>query len=349
MSVKTLQNRFLHRIITHAPGTASTVFVGPYYAKLYHGAVCIFSVDDPSFCKKIFLHDTTPAEKWTAYVDLSRREIMVEGVCRGRFFRYLLSAQEDGIYFIPLKNILSITIDDTVVDLQIKKKYLIIAARGSVVQNTGRLMLGCNKTPLLERIRKDPSLDEILPLLYHMAHPKPYVPSADCFLGRIFEQIQKKERFLLEDSFRTLWNVYTEGYAVLKKFDDSFSGQDLPVFSEALSSALTCIPYLIQSLFIREEDAKIFLLPCLLKPFASGRLIDVPFGKGHKISFEWSRHSVRRILIEAACDDLLYIDAKEISCRVTQIKSASRKKEQLFSEGIAVKEKKLYVVDRLTS
>lgn len=89
----------------------------------------------------------------------------------------------------------------------------------------------------------------------------------------------------------------------------------------------------IKKQFIKEKGSSVQILPTLAPQFHSGRLVDSLTSKGHKVSLEWTKKSMRRLQIVPACDDeLTFQFPKEITSCI-QKSNKRDKKERYLRNG----------------
>ncbi|HXF28411.1 MAG TPA: hypothetical protein VN457_01055, partial [Chlamydiales bacterium] len=196
----------------------------------------------------------------------------VSGVAASGFFRYCI---EPGIVRLHTLK------DEIAFDCKIVEK-----------QHRERLLLGCHKAQDVMLIRRRCDIREIVPIWF--------------FLAQSFPAAQTKK--WPQEAFS---DIFHAGFEDL--FFPSFKhakelGYSLP---ELFPLEFFATSYAeIRALFFQEESDKWLLLPQLLKEFHAGRLIDLQTQKRHRVAIEWSKKMIRRMTIEAACDDSIQLQLK---------------------------------------
>ena len=110
--------------------------------------------------------------------------------------------------------------------------------------------------------------------------------------------------------------------------------------STSVMSNLTSLASLLRSLFMCEEERGIALLPKCLPSMLSGQLInEMAFNEKVKVSFDWRRREVRRVLITPVEDVVFRLHVPQFSsCRLRminhrEVSSLSLEKEHDFKKG----------------
>ncbi len=363
MSVLKLMKTTNRVPFSHTNGIRTILPETPFVLELFHTAIRLYRLDEEAPIGELIFPKLGLCEGWTVFFDYEHRQVLIEGNSAVGFFRFSLNVSSDGIYFLTHKQPLTIAHASSVQILPIKKPFLISqllktsleskpdSSTGvGIHQSRPFLSLGCNKDPLIERMRDRPIMEEIVPLLYHQAAGKKASLSTDTLLGKLVDAVEKSQRHEVLGLLRKFWTMALEGNCVPKRGDNLFFGYDISFVPDdiLLKDALHIVSYAIRSMFIKEKSDGIHLLSCLPKDFVAGRLLEEVLEKGHQVSFEWRRGVVRRILLCAASDDDVLFLTGATSCSVRCCTLKNNKRDQNLSDRIAIKSGYRYLLDNFT-
>lgn len=139
--------------------------------------------------------------------------------------------------------------------------------------NLMRLSLGMDKAQDIDLIWRRQNLEELLPLIFHLAQ---WVPAS------VFPDVP-------EDVDLLNWcNARFTSMLVPRLFDDDYQGLGMDIETKTGIKPLD----LILGLFIREEEGVTIPRPI----FHAGRLLNVRLSNGDVIDLEWSKKQIRRIV-----------------------------------------------------
>lgn len=153
-----------------------------------------------------------------------------------------------------------------------------------------RLFLGVDKSQDWQMVRRRCNMNEVLPYLYWLSQSIP-LP-------------QEVHGSFLRD-LKALFSAGFSDLLVPRLIDTDHNGYEV-IVSDTNQSPLVLLKHLfgrIRSLFFQEQNGQIAILPNLPSECHSGTLSGITTARGHTISLEWTKHLIRRVSIEAACDD----------------------------------------------
>lgn len=102
----------------------------------------------------------------------------------------------------------------------------------------------------------------------------------------------------------------------------------------------------IKSLFIKIEGNTFYILPCLLKQFHSGRLINISCGSIGFIDLKWSKKTIKQVVFRSLHDgEVNFIFSKEIFKFRLTVLDCKKKYSVLVGSPIEIKSNNTYVLD----
>lgn len=297
MQIKVAQR---YRPFTHAPG--SYVLLPDTSTRLQIFPALI-KVDDlsealPKAVREIPLSIDGPVEDFTVQQDLERRQILVWGNTRSGFMRYqILSHGNNDIQFKWEKVPNSISPESNAAQ----------AAAGAAGQGE-RLSLGSHKAQCWEKMNQRNEMTDILPLWLMLGS---MTPSSDNWewtgtasLLRDCEQaIQQRDIEQIAKKFKSLFLAGFETGLSPTLIDLKHQGFHLPPVGPTQSTSplllLTDGAKLIRSLFIQRQENHLHILPALPVEFHCGRYIRIQYDDGISIDLEWSKKTIRRMILHS--------------------------------------------------
>ena len=261
-----------------------------------------------------------PIKEFTLQQDLEKGCVFVFGIAKEGRFRIRIEAMADGIHWTAEK-----------------APALIPAAlwwnhEGAFLAHapTMRFSLGCHRAQDMEQVWRRFDLQELLPLLYRLSQWTPAYPSPNlklCELG--FEE-------LLRGAFRS---ILTPSWT-----DERHQG---------LLPTETALPDLPPAALVHELGLRIRkLLICdsemsivLANPhFPFGRCLDLSLSHVGSIDLEWSKHSLRKVILRTKASGKLRLQTPYRSFR---LRASLREKGKVHSRDlIEVEENHIYYLDR---
>ena len=250
-----------------------------------------------------------PLKEFTAELDLEHQELCVFGKTRKGFMRYLLSAKEDGVWLtmekIPEeKTVCTRSFPPHEVILSKGEKMLVcLPLKGAEELAKGeRLSLGMHKSQDFDMVRRRGDFKEIFPhwlalgsLVRGEESDAPFPLLTQCRAT-----IENRQRESVLEAFEALFLAHFEGVLVPRSLDTDYQGiqEQTPPPQANPTPLLTEGSRLIRSLFIQERENGVALLPCLPPEFHSGRMTGVKTADGHRWDFEWTKKSLRTVLLQ---------------------------------------------------
>lgn len=229
-----------------------------------------------------------PLEQFTVTLDLERERVELSGFSTHGFIRY------------------KITNGKIICDKGEREEFSFSEEKWSQ-NHVSKLFLGSNKAQNVEHMFQRGQLSELLPHLFLLAQMVPGVKDIAAAPGTLL--------FLAESDpcYENLKNLIRAGFKSLfypRLFDDSYLGFAPICGSVENQSPLLLLQKLyplLVGLFFKEEESAWHILPKLPKEFPVGRLAGFTTQKGHQVSIEWTKKSIRQLEIRASSDDCLIL------------------------------------------
>jgi hypothetical protein len=255
-----------------------------------------------------------PIQGFTAEVDLERGLLSVFGMTQTGYMRYQLCAREGSLLLTMEK-----TPGERVVCRHSRCAEEISFQRGesksvcpslkNIVEIVPqeRLSLGMHRAQDWDLVRRRLECKEIFPFWLSMAN---HTPAAEniveeaSLLNACKNKIEQRQRESVLEAFEHLFLAAFEGVLTPRWVDSDYQGigSQFPTTAPSISSLplLTQSGQLIRSLFIEESSGEVSLLPCLPPQFHCGRMIRVRTSRGEVLDFEWTKKTLRSVLIHSA-------------------------------------------------
>lgn len=341
---------------THRPGTMIYLSGTSHAIQIFPTALRLFDCrgTDRELVKEVFLPELGPCSEWTVFIDSMRQTVRVEGRGLRGFFRYHIYAGQEGVYIKPAAGTLRLVAHGVENDVTKGDPFPLTDSPAILARfPTPRLLLGCHKAPLWDRICEDPQMEELLPLWYQLFRPaslEDIAPSSTLF-GAVVQSVQNAASAAILPALATFFRVGMDGYFVPKRVDDAFLGYDTPLLPDEmrLSEVHAAICALIRSLFIQEQGNILSILPCLPKELVCGRLLHETLLSGHQVDIEWRKGKIRRILLHAKTDGLVTLQASVSQASIRPIGGKARKRSVAIGKEIEVLAGKVYLLDNFST
>ena len=163
-----------------------------------------------------------------------------------------------------------------------------------------RISFGISKKQDYLKICQRKNLLEIFPIWFLLANQ---IPKIDSNYPQIFDEIENKiilgEKEKLYKDFKNVFLAYFSKTMVPKFFDEKLQN----IFEEQKflkkDSSLIILQKakeLFIKMFFEQEKNDFKILPCLLKEFHSGKFLKISCGNYGKISLEWSKKAIKKII-----------------------------------------------------
>lgn len=281
-----------------------------------------------------FVHIQLPTigsvDKFSCHLDLEKGKIEVSGFLENGFFRYEIEAKEPKnilIRFLKVPNNIRPKLAEIKPILVRRDEnlpfelcenlesgdILVFEVPGDIKlpNSRERLMLGSHKSQDVEMMRRRKDLTEILPIWFYLSQSIALDEFTTASENSLFSELE----YIIKDGCKEkitkkLLNIFKTGFKSIflpEFYDHTNLGLEKTCYDKSSSPLnFLCSSFsLIRSLFFKESGAVLEFLPLTPPEFHAGKLLDIKTVKGHKISFEWSKKAVRRIVIQLFCDDTL--------------------------------------------
>lgn len=227
-----------------------------------------------------------PVEGFTVQQDLEKNCVFIFGRAREGYFRLRIEASDGGFAIEVEKGPLKSHRIDTETPFVEKFSF-------------ERLSLGNHKAQDWDLIGRRADLKEILPLLFCLGQKIPLIsPQPLAGTARLLEL--PKERKYLPSALEAFVKAAFKGMLVPRLVDDQHQGlvPDEPAEGNPFF-LLQEGAKMIRSLFFKQNERRIALLPNLPIPFDAGRLIGLIAPGIGEFDLEWSKKSLRRVILRA--------------------------------------------------
>lgn len=308
----------------HAPGTYTLLPGSGWPVQIFPCLIRIFRFQDglPLQLAEINLEVKGPVEQFTIFNDLEKGWLTVTGMtCEGWMKVHLIASQD--LKSIRLlvnrapKGGLRIREERKQVLLQ-NHEWLDIFEQPSLFTpyappQCDRLSLGSHKAQDWELIKRRDGLEEIFPLWHRLGQmiPQFQVPAFCAGTLSLLDECRRHFNHGRPEDAQQSWRKFFlcgfTGMLVPQFEDDRYQGiiEAKPVL-ELDSSPLVILSEgarLIRQLFVQQGEGCLSILPFLLPCFPFGRLLDVPLAGGGSVSIEWSKKTIRRIVLRSEQDN----------------------------------------------
>lgn len=316
------------RPFSHLPGT-STILPGcgyqvqifPCLIRLYHLKRAL-----PLLVDELSLELKGPIEQFTICNDLEKGRVTVSGKTAEGWMRYhLISSQKDeGIRLLVDRAPASgfPILREQGRQVLRDKEWLHLLGEVSAfepyrVPPCDRLSLGNHKAQDWELIKRRLDLAEILPLWHRLGQLVPQMSASGSTDGTLalLESCRKSFTEEKPELAQDHWlNVIRGGFTSLltpQLEDSDYQGliSALPLTSLEVSPLvlLTAGSSLIRRLFFQQQQNQLAILPYLLPSLPSGRLLNVALEGGGWISLEWTKKTIRHLILYSEQEQEIYL------------------------------------------
>ncbi len=253
-----------------------------------------------------------PLTGFTVEQDLERGEVSVFAHAKQGYFRYFIRKIDKGIELFFKKcpeNGITLTFQDKSFTFTAGENFFIPWDSKESSPTVERLSLGMHKSQDWDLVKRRADLKEIFPVWLKISAFLPEVkiehkPVGTLTLLYLCESlINEKEKNALVPAFTNLFHAGFQGILTPRLSDLSHLGlcpiSDVP---QDLSPLILLKEgaRLIKSLFFKEEEQKIFLLPVLPPEFHAGRFINLKTKTNDLIDMEWSKKLLQKVIIRSS-------------------------------------------------
>lgn len=286
---------YSHEKRTRCLMPGSTLCAEIYPAKL---VISDLATDTPQLIQEHIFSEFGPFTNFSVVSDLEKGEIVVSGQASCGYVRYRLFALAcPKSYCLEFRKS-PVKIEPVVVGNQSAQKVLFPTRE--------RLFLGVDKAQEWSQVQRRGEIREILPVWYWLSQSISLSFESPSFISKARSLLTEANEHRSPDSLNALFMTGFSDLLVPRLEDSDFQGYHLPVTSWEKTSALHLLKEsfsLIRQLFFQEDENTMQILPHLPPSFVSGTLTHLTTKKGHTVSLEWSKQFIRRMLVQAACDD----------------------------------------------
>ncbi len=306
-------------ISTIIPGLGWQVQVFPCLIRMYY-----FKDAFPLLLTEVNLELKGPIQQFTVCNDLEKGRVTIGGETREGWVRYHLisSQQQKGLRLLidraPTQGILMH--QGNICRQMHKNEWLDI--QDSISPNFSfeayqlpacdRLSLGNHKAQDWELIKRRSTLSEIFPLWHRLGQLLPAINEPIVEEGNLalLAACQKSLQQGRPEETQQIWlHLFQAGFHSLlvpRLKDEEYQGfSHLPPLVNVQVSPLILLTEgsrLIRQLFIQQKGKEIAILPHLLPSLPQGRLISVPLEGVGVISLEWTKKTIRQLILFAEQD-----------------------------------------------
>jgi len=277
---------------SHTPGTRSVVPLGHWIVQAFPTLLCVEGGGEWPLAL------SGPIKDFTVQLDLERRCVWVWGIAKEGYFRFSLSAGEEG---------LALTVTRAPSEgLQIgskrlfRKEKILLVSGGPFLAHPGqeRISLGSFKAQDWDLVQRRMDLKEMIPALFLLGQQVSALPEAK---GGSAE--------LLETDLDAFLQAGFSGLLVPRLSDDQHQGLVLNTKSEGNTLALLPALYRKVRSFLLEG---VRVLPHLPRDWDCGRALRLNTGFG-ELDLEWSKRTIRRMVLRAqASGEVSFVFSKPV-------------------------------------
>ncbi len=263
-----------------------------------------------------------PLKDFTVLQDLERGIVQVWGHSAKGYFRYRLIPHQTGTHpgiWLQIEkapteglqvNHLQCCAGDQVLITQMGTEKKVGSIPPLSVCNE-RLSLGNHKAQDWTLIRRRLNLGEIMPIWFRLGNQialpdRPVPQGTMVLLEKCRQLILEKDRLHVLQAFRDLFLAGFEGMLSPRLTDADYQGYHLPPLEASFeASPLVLIregAELIRSLFIQEQEMQTAILPVLPVEFHCGRMMGIEIKDLGSINLEWSKKTIRRMVLNSRCE-----------------------------------------------
>lgn len=300
---------------SHRPGTQCPIPLSTWQATIYPTRIILQKIDSPSQSFILDLAFQGPMKDFTAEIDLEKAVVRVFGSTPSGYLCYEVRRSTDGILFTFEKipgDALNCTLQGKAVSYRITQKETLLVPvpveTAPAAIPTERLSLGMHKSQDWEMVLRRFDFKEIFPVFMRLGAMFPSVhplrsSSGTLALLNAFQAACASRAKLQVHAACEQWLLASFAGILVPTFNDTLFQGILPSFessqeSGSLLSHLIEGANLIRSLFFQETEQHWEILPCLLPAFDSGRLINLAAQHEENISLEWSKHQIKKVIIQ---------------------------------------------------
>lgn len=296
--------------------TAGTLFLIPHTSwsvQVFPTRLCFSDLEGQEASFFLSFDFEGPIREFTAELNLEQNLLCVFGKTEKGYMRYKLQCKEEGIWLemekVPLEKV-SVYRSLPLAEFSLSKgeAKCICAFKGECLPTLERLSLGMHKAQDWDLVRRRLDCKEIFPHWLRLSQLSPAQISPTEPIGNFSlldvcrKKIEQRDKEGILEAFEHLFLAAFSGVLVPRSTDTDHQG--IASNAEEYSQGTCPLPLLtesgklIRSLFFRENEGILSLLPCLPTPFHSGRMVGIRIASNTLLSLEWSKKALRRVIIE---------------------------------------------------
>lgn len=311
------------RPFSHLPGSITLLPGSSYQVQFFPCLIRVFDLNriQPHLVCELKLRLKGPVDQFTLFNDLEKGCLAVSGKgcegwlryrlighSKGKGVRFVLDKAPKGELAIEREGVLSLLKEKEQMDFLVFEEVF----HPFQIPDCERLSLGNHKGQDWDLIRRRFDLTELFPLVHRLGQMFPFQQTVGESGGSLSLLEACRDSFIRErpENGEESWRRFLRGalhqFLVPQLLDSNYQGlvEEIPLSSEELSpiALISEASRLIRQMFIQEEKESLSILPYLLPSFHCGRLVNVSLAGGGKLSLEWTKKTIRRIILYAGLD-----------------------------------------------
>ena len=201
--------------------------------------------------------------------------------------------------------------------LKLKKNfYLPLRTKFLLEESLEKLSLGVRKNQDMELISRRNDLREVFPFWFVAGQKVPVLQMENRGIASLFDEIdvlvKKKEKQKLYNLFLNVFKAGFSGIFAPRLLDIGFQGVydfENPFDSERTAVEASSLVLLrkgsefIRSLFIRQNNNNLEVLPFLLSQFYCGKMTGIKLGNLGVLDIEWSKEILKKMILVTKKDE----------------------------------------------
>ncbi len=351
---------------SHQAGTMCLLPGSHLAFQIYPALVCVFdySLAENPLVAAFRLANLGPIDKFCVLQDQETGKIIVSGFVKAGFVRYVITSVQDPKEFnvafekLPTKTVIEfgkrsykVVCDDNVISatatVDVGNKIAFFNGDKPsgffVFGSRERLFLGIDKSQNWPQVLQRCCMKEIVPYLYWLSQSIGQLNDKITDGPSLLQNVRMASRENVLTHFKDLFVAGFHQLLIPRLQDNDFHGYDLPLVYDQKIPPLAMLRGVfeaIRGLFFLENDKQLKVLPLLPTELPCGMLSSITTVKGHKITIEWTKHLIRRVFIEATCDDeIIFSFQNQItSCRLGKVRINT-------PATIKIRQKQTYLLD----
>ena len=285
---------------------------------------------------EIRLHLTGPVHDFTLQQDLERHCVFVFGKAKEGYYKIRIEASDSGFDLAPEKG-------------KVLKGKVHVAEEIQFVpkKDWERLSLGNHKSQDWDLVKKRCDLTEILPLLFCLGQKIPRIPPQPLKgTARLLEM--PEERNELDAALKAFFKAAFKKILVPRLIDDHMQG--IVPEEDVKGDRFFLIQEgakMVRGLFFKQNERRLGFLPHLPVSLHAGRMIGIKAPGIGEIDFEWSKKTLRSVIIRATTSGEVILElGKEL--KTLRVRSSPREKgkRQSGTEPVLLAAGKTVYLDR---